>query len=292
MIIANYAGDELLTLDNPQWGYSTDIHLPIISTRVNPNIYDFLDIDSTGVYDYRCVSLNEIIPTSQKTTLNSLLRSNSYMRCEKLVLKLGDTPSGFFPFAPDYGDKGNFCIQLKDRKQGGILLNPRRYWSDNLEFVYCPDEAWPKPTYALPTEVDEGSFEIGDVDGLLYPQEGYNPESLYNHGATSLSRSGIPSVIDGPNANDNWITGFNQQCNQSKAAALINFLVSSDGRTNTLTYTTKSYSYPLGIDNGDGEPCSVKMLGSDNTGREIIINCKHDRFNRFTIPMKFLRVEV
>lgn len=290
MKIVSYAGVELAEVSNPQYGYQVDARMPIITSRIKPFGYSFCDVDSTGSYDFRVLTgINLLLSASQKSTFNLLFNSLSgNIRCEKFILRLGNDPSGFFPFGPDYGDSGDFCVQLVSWAQGGMLFAPWKYFRDELAMVFCPDETWPKPEYELPAEVSQGSFEIGSVDGLLQPQRGFKPVSQYNYSKVGLTRSGVPSVVDGKQFYcDAWETSFEQWCNPSKAAALMDFLTGATGRASAMNLVAGTNYYPYGIDKGSSGTFSSNLLGSENTGHEIVVSCKHVGVTRFSFPLNF-----
>jgi hypothetical protein len=290
MVIYNYVGVQQLTINDPKFGYDSEIHMPIITSKIHPRGYAFKDIDPLGSLDYRMLSnFSTQLPVDQKTSLNTILRTT--LRCEKFVLHLGSTPTGFYPFGPDLGDVGDFCVKINTREQRGMTIAPWKYFEDNISFVFCPDATWPAPNPSMPFPRSQGTFGIGNVGAcMLQPQDVFKVDTGYNFTETALSRSGVPSNIDGTTANDFWETSFAQQCNQSIAANLMDFLQdgANGGRTAAMSIGG-SGCYPYGVDIGDGYTTS-NFLGSSNTGREIIIKCKHEGINRFTFPLSFCKV--
>lgn len=266
----------------PGYGYSVDCVLPIVSPEKHPAGYTFFDRDTLKVNHYRVLNTATWqLPTAQKVALNSFLRDADMGRCENFIMRLGATPTGFFPFGPDYGDVGDFTVRLIGQQQSGIQFSPWRYWQDRLSFVLVT-----APAYALPTDVDQGSFEIGSVDGLLFPQNGFKPESRYNH-RTDLSISGVPSSIDGLASQDSWESAWEQQCNQSKAAALVSFLTGATGRSAEIAILAGDYYYLYGTDKGSSGLYACHFLGSERQEKKMVLSVRHDGYNRFTIPLRF-----
>jgi hypothetical protein len=276
------AGGSTITINRPGYGYAVDCVLPIVTADKHPSGYSFFDRDASKTDHYRVLNTATWqLPTDQKLALNAFFRAASLGRCETVTLRLGATATGFFPFGPDYGDVGDFTVRLLSQVQSGILLSPWRYWQDGLSLVLVT-----APAYALPSQVDQGSFQIGTVNGLLFPQEGFKPEARYNH-RTDLSLSGVPSSIDGLESSDSWESSWDQQCNQSKAAALVSFLTGATGRSADISVIAGENYYTFGGDNGSGNAYTCKFLGSSHERKKIIISIRHDRYNQFTIPMTF-----
>jgi hypothetical protein len=257
--------------------------MPIYTANRHPTGYAFFDADNTGAKDYRILTTSRWqLPIAQKALLNEFLQDAAAGRCETITMSLGAISTGFFPFGPDFGDKGDFTVRLLSQNQSGMLLSPFKYFEDDLSFVMV---SAPTPP-ALPTQVSQGNLQIGTVEGLLYPQDTFKPSSRYNH-QTGLSRTGAPYSIDGNDSGDSWETQFDHQCNTSLAAALVNFLVSSSGRTSEIDIITSLDNYAFGIDQGSNAHYIGNFLGSSRTKNELVIKITHDRYNRFTIPLSF-----
>ena len=274
-------------VNRPNYGYETEIHMPISMQQSIDGAYSFWDngypSNGAGVPDYRVISTSQWQndPTT-KAALNEFFINTLKGRCENVTMSLGANPCGFFPFGPDYGDSGDFTVRLYDREQSGRLQAPYNWFEDNLKLVLVP----PAPAYTLPTQQPQGNFTIGSVQNIMFPQNGFQPVAKYNH-QTGLTKTGVPYSIDGPSVQDSFETSFDQQCNQSKAAALCALLTGSSGRTNDITIVGQSNFYAFGMDKGSAGTYTCKFLGSSNTKSEIIITVKHIGFNQFELPLNF-----
>jgi hypothetical protein len=278
--------DTFIRLNLPCYGYETEIHMPITISDVHPGGFSFYDppdgSSNLGTFDYRILSTAKwLLPASQKTDLNTFIRSSSKGRAQNFTLSLGSIPTGFFPFGPDLGDLGDFTIRLIEQKQGGMLYAPLKQWQDNLSFVLVSS-----PLYTADSGISQGKFQIGSVFGLLFPQNTFNPEYNYDY-QTELSRSGIPNSIDGREASDTWVCSWEQQANAGKTAALISFLTGVYGRTADITILSSNNFYVFGIDNGDSGNYTCKFLGSSRAKNELVLKITHDGYNQFTIPLTF-----
>lgn len=271
-----------ITIDRPTWGYECEVHMPITVVERHPTGYaDAFDADDTGAKDYRVLTDMKLqLPASQKLDLNNFLRDASLGRAENFTLRLGSTPTGFFPFGPDLGDVGDFSVRLLSQKQGGMLMAPYKYWQDNISLVLVS-----APSYAPASGASQGELQIGTVSGLLYPQTLFNPSSIYNY-QTGLSRSGVPYSIDGLELSDSWESSWDQQCNTGNAAALVDYLVST-GRGNDITITTAEDFYAYGMDQRSEGIYKSRFLGSSRSKNELVLKMVCDGFNRWTIPLNF-----
>jgi hypothetical protein len=274
------AGSQSITIDRPGYGYTVDIHMPIAIPAVYPLGYG-TPFDAGSTYDYRILTIPEyLLSTTKKAYLNTFFRSAALGRCETVTLSLGVSASGFYPAGPDKGDVGDFTLRLLSQQQGGWLLSPWAYWSDALQFLIVS-----APAYVLPSQVDQGPLQIGIVDGLRFPQAGFNPKSEYNY-LSGLSAGGTPFALDGLEVSDFYESQWEQPLNHSNAAALVDYLVST-GRGNDIDIVGFNNDYIFGHDNSYGGTYSSLFLGSEKSSDEVVIKITHNHYNQFTIPLNW-----
>jgi hypothetical protein len=221
---------------------------------------------------------------SKRLEINNFLRNPAVGRCETVTLRLGATATGFYPFGADLGDVGDFTVRVVDITQTGMLFSPMRHFNGKFNFLMVT-----APAYSLPTEVAQGNFEIGDVDGLMPPQRDVESESIYNY-RTDITRGGTPYSVDGATASDAYITNFDVYCNKSKAGALLAYLVSSSGRTSDIDVVADSF-YMFGADVGASDTYSTKCLGSEYDETRIVYRIRHDGSDRFIMPLMFWAID-
>lgn len=274
------AGANSISVNLPGFGYESELHMPIQIEHAEDGSYSFWDNNELGAADYRlCSTASLQLPPAQKSIMNEFFRNSLKGRCETISLALGSDPTGFFPFLPDKGDIGTFTVRLIDRKQSGMLLRPWKWFQDDIVMIMVSS-----PAYTAAAGIDQGPFRIGDISGLLFPQEGIKPEPSYQF-LTELSRSGVPDSVDAPMAADCWSTSFEQNCNTGKAAALITYL--RGRRTDDIDIEGPSNFYVYGMDQDDSGTYHSKLLGSSFDENEMVLKVKHEYFNRFTIPLSF-----
>jgi hypothetical protein len=279
------SGVNTITIRMPDFGYTTEIHMPIYSAQKHPFGYTFFDVDSTGGSDYRVLSTsNWLLTPAEKSALNGFFNDPDVGRCETVTMRLGASPTGFFPFGPDKGDKGDFTVRLLEQNQGGATYSPLIYFRDELKFIMVT-----APAYTPGAQTTEGPFQIGNITGLMPPQIDIKAQSQYNC-VQSLSRNGTPYLMDGLNISDSYETSFEQWCNDTNAAALVAYLVNTI-RTEHVDITSGSNYYLFGIDNVSSGTYKCNFLGSEMTKNEIILKLNHNRYNRWTIPLSFCIID-
>jgi hypothetical protein len=269
-------GENSVTVDNPLYGYTVDV---VMSTHkvLSGGQYRFWDDSVSGLYDRRVLK-NVVfqLSESQQVVFQDFFNDPEKGRCETVVMDLGETPSGFFPRGPDMGDVGEFVVRLLTQSEGGLLQDPWKYFSSGLDFALA---GGPTPAYELPVEVRQGTLAIGAVDELMYPLRGFSPGFRRAY-SNSTTQDGTPYSVDGANSADGYDTNFLLSANQSKMAALVNFLSGATGRTADIDIITTGKHYPYGISNGADGTFPSKLLSN-------ILSVTHNSVNDFSLPLDF-----
>jgi hypothetical protein len=280
------ADNTTITLNNPVGAYSCSLRMPITIAEKHPAGYaEPFDADPAGSCDYRVMeTATWQLPADQKAALNAFLRNASYGRAENITLRLGATPTGFFPAGPDLGDVGDFVVRVVSQDQGGMLLEPWKYWSDTLALAIVT-----APAYTAAAGAAQGSLTIGTVDTLMYPQAGFNPTSRYNV-RTDLSRTGVPYSVDGRAATDAWESEWLQRCNNGLAAELVEYL--SGARGGDIDIVGAANYWIFGADNLAAASYSCKFIGSSRTRNEVVIKMTCEKYNHWSIPLRFALTEI
>jgi len=265
-----------ISIEAPQWGYSSLVKMAIKSRRQHDGTYRFADDDATGGFDYRIArGVTWLISTANKSLLSGFLRTAGQARAENISIELGSDATGFFPFGPDLGDKGTFVCRPISRDESGMIFQPWKYWEDAFDLVLVS-----APAYSIPAEKKEGTFQIGTVTEIRYPQNSFSSRLMPGWSA-DISRTGQPESIDLGAAADTWQSEWTQECNQTKSAKLVQFLTGSSGRTADISIITGSGAYPFHIDNLSGGTFISKFIQDH-------IEIKHERWDMFSMKLKFL----
>jgi hypothetical protein len=277
-----YSGGSSVTVNLPKYGYTAEIHMPITTQKACDGSYSFFDPRNpdttlTGSYDYRICKGTFWNDPTIKAALNAFLLDPLGGRACTFGLSLGSDSTGFFPGGADWGDKGNFEMRIVTRDQTGAMSAPWLWFQDDVQLIITEH-----PAYTLPAQFSQGNFEIGSIQNLMMPQGWFKPKTDYNFD-TGLSVSGVPHSLDSTSASDTWESSWDQDLNTGNAAALINYLITN--RDLNMALVAPSNFYPFGVDQGDNGIYSVKFLGSENTGREIIISVKHIGHNQWVMPV-------
>jgi hypothetical protein len=264
---------------NPLWGYAVDFGMNVHVTRLANGKYRLFDagaaLDSTAC-KFRL--------QAHKYPMGLL---SAYIRTEwrgaTVSLELGSTPTGFYPAGPKFGDVGTFTGTITESDPSGWLQSPWGYVERGIVFNVV---GTPASAYTPPAQVSEGSFQIGSVSGLKWPDPGFSPVTEYGNGY-NVSRSGLAYCEDNGRGRDTWTAEWVQLCNQSKACALDAFLRGSGRGANT-TILSPVNGYLFGTDNaesdGHGEYVTNLINGNESG---TVLTWKHIRFNHWEIPLKY-----
>lgn len=256
----------------PEFPYTTEIILP----------FDFIELDDNSLeirdegkkYDKRLCKVMFFLPVSEQEALNTFLFTNE--RAKNILLTVPSN-GGFFPFGADKGDSNGFTISIEMISTPSIQQQPYRYFKCELLFTNVGSY----PAYNLPAEIDEGIFDFGDVQNLLMPQNLFTPDAKYTI-SISHTENNSAQYFDRGVLGDNAGTRYVQQCNQSKCAAILNFLTNSN-RSATFNITTQSYYYIFGPEYASDGTYSVQLASN-----KIII--RHINYDNFEVELMLKRV--
>lgn len=267
-VLSFYLSSTTVDTDFPQFGYETEIVMSIANLKRRDNSYSFFDRSSS--YDHRKCSLLFKLEESESETFDAYWK-DPIIRSFTSFMNLG-TNSGFFPFGADLGDSNLFTIELISHE---FVYNPRsKLYEHSLDLSMVSS-----PSYSLPSEVDQGSISIGSVTGLLMCQEQYNVLQNWNY-IKSMTNGGAMKTIDGPGVSDGYESEFIQPCNQSKAAALIDYLATNRSSDISVTATNARM---FGIQSSDSY--TVNIIGEDS--ENIVIRQTHVDYDHFDLGMNF-----
>lgn len=265
-------GGNFVNITLPQFPYTTEIELP----------FDFINLDNGEIavrdeglkYDKRICKASFFLPEIEQVNLQGFTVINAR---GKNVLFTVPTNGGFFPFGADKGDSNGFTISLEFNGTPFIQQNPFRYFKCELIFTNVGSY----PSYALPTEINDGPWTFGDVTNCRMPQNLFNPEQHYalsvSHTENSLAR-----YFDRGELGDNASVRYVQQCNGSKCAAILYYLTNI-ARSNSFNVTSSEYFYLFGVDYGSNDTYTVHLSSNK-------INVKHIGVDLFEIELQLKRV--
>lgn len=228
-------GAETFELPQPM-SCETDVAMAFDIIELDNGMFD--SYDNLTQYDKRTCRCSFLLNNTQQAALNRFLFD---IPQASLTLTL-TSGCGFYPFGADKGDDGVFTVSIVFDGTPKIGTVPFRYFQTDIILTNVGSY----PSYSLPSEIDEGSFVIGDVDGLLMPQKMFNPDVNYRFSITHTENS-TPLLVDNGIYGRYASTSFNQNCNQTKAAALLHYLVNTV-RNGGILLIPDSYYYLFGAD--------------------------------------------
>lgn len=257
---------DYIEIDPPEFGYRTELRraLDVAESDVGTELMDNGSENDTRVCKVPRFLFDTHI-AGAATRAQWIIDNQG----EELTLDLGLTHTGFFPFGPDYGDVGEFTIVITAKKFTGVLQAPYLHFGLQLDMVL-------QGTHAnVPiTEIDEGNLQIGDIMGLMYPQE--NIDNPYEYGIKS--QIGAAGYTEHSNNDYNiHVSDFILRCNTSKAAAIAQFFTLY-ARWEVFNIITDTNFYLFGIVRGDGT-YSVKQI-------EPVITIEHVNHEHFNIALR------
>ena len=271
--------NQVVTLP-PLYGYTVDLIMPIDWQQGADGTYTAWDNGANSspvtTFDYRFLrGCRWQLPISQQTALMDFFRDAAKGRGEDIIIRLGNSPTGFFPAGPDLGDMGDFTFRLVDAGQQSAALGaPYLRFEDTLDFVLVS-----APAYSLPSPIQQGPFRIGTISGLMYPQGGFKLTASKTY-ANAITRGGIPWVLDGATSADRWETETTIEGNQPNMAALMAFFQSAIGRAADISVVGSANNYVYGAEQDDAGTYTSKLIQN-------VLTITHDRFNSFSLPLKF-----
>lgn len=257
--------DNSVIINYPEWeGYVSRAHLAIEAVET-ANGWDVWD---NGIaLDYRTCSIaRSVLSKSEANNLDEFLLG---FRGTDFYMSIGPD-SNFFPFGPDRGDSNTFAVRLLDRK----FEQFDQFKQFNKSWTFLMTQA---PAYSLPTVTEQGDFQIGTVNGLLYPQAGLSPERIYGV-RTDVSYGGDGYPVDiRRNIHE---TSFKQVCNEGLAAELMAFLTGVSGRGSDISIVAPNDYYLFDVAQGASGTYTTKLI-------QKVIECTQVDYEEFHIPLKF-----
>jgi hypothetical protein len=271
-IIFTAADQSRITISLPLFGYKSIIDLPFDIEKLDKGLYKVFDAGST--YDVRsCECTFELDSTDTDNLLTFIDTTSRGLSTATMELQ---NDSGFFPFGPDKGDTGTWTVALELLKDEGVGVAPYLYHRVTVRIVNQSTH----PTYSLPTQISEGSMTFGTVSGIRFPQGWFKPDHRLGVHA-STARNGTVLYVDKSANADSHDTSCTLICNESKAAAIVNYLVGT-ARANTFSLTTAANQYAFGMRSGSADTYTVRLIQDK---LEIV----HDDHNSFDIDLALSR---
>lgn len=226
-------------VNNPTIGYTSTIKPALVHQALMPRGYSIWD--NSYLRDQRICKAIFLMSNTLTTILVNLFTDSDKGRGLDIELDLGATPTGFFPFGPDFGDKGIFNVRMINIIVGGSKEAPYLNFETEVTLGMVT-----KPVYTLPTEVPEGvNFSIGTITDLRYPPDFPLPDSNYLMNTNVMRNGTVYYTVD--KLENQYFTKLPMLCNQSKAAALLKHLTETV-RGNDVTLLGDANFYLFGPD--------------------------------------------
>lgn len=271
-------GSSSAVVDLPDRPYEIEIRFGVhVVHRIDEGFSLF---DDGIAYDHRICKCRFTLASTDALTFVQFLRLGT--RGETCSLALGGTATGFFPFGPDKGDLGTFTVRVLSFKDGPRLFEPLDYVPIDVEMLMVT-----APAYTAGAATSEGSFTIGTVSTLQYPQNGVTPTPVYRT-RSDVTRGGSAYAFDVSSIGDRYTSQWVQSMNTLNAAALTSFLLGATGRAIAISIIAPVNYYLFGVENvtiyKDGI-YTVKLINGDENGS--VLNLTAVDVNRWELPLRW-----
>lgn len=256
-----------IDLVRPLFGYKTVIYLPFTIVKQSDGHYAIRDESSS--YDVRmCDCIFELDSTEYTNLIGALDGTVGSFRGNNSILLDLTNPNatGFHPFGPDKGDSGTFTVSMELISANGIGNRPYKYFHAHVRFV----NQGSYPAYSIPSEISEGNWNFGTVQNVRFPPDWFEPS--VNLGIdTSYSRDGSADFVDRGTLADAYNTSFTMECNESKAAKIIEYITAT-ARGNSFQITTGENYYAFEYRKGSNATYNVKLVQNTITIENSLYN--------------------
>ena len=259
---------EGVTYDAPILGYKSVINMGLhISRQMDGSVEIFDDGIS---FDLRSCTFVFELNEAQHILFIDEFAEISKSRGQDFTLKLS---AGFYPFGPDFGDRGDFVCKMIETKELGIGETPFLFFHTEVTFAYV---SGPTRTFPLPAGISEGQLNVAGILNLRFPPAWFKPE--VNHNITTVvSRDGTVHSQDKSELADNFDTNFILLMGPENCARLVNALTVTV-RKATYEILSRDNYFPLGIQKGDNKTFTVKPLTNK-------LEITHTRIDEFSMPL-------
>jgi hypothetical protein len=256
----------------PNRGYRTLITLPFDIQPLDDGFWGRFDHgNGTDDQDIRQCVCDFVLTASEMGAIEDSVWSDADARGRQLTIEMG-AGSAFYPFGPDKGPTGPFTVDGVFESRG-IGQSPYKFFQ--VHAVFTATGNW--LAYSLPSEVPQGSLQIGTVTGLRFPPSWFAPITKHAVSSTLTGGTAVQYRNRGTGG-DRYSTSFEMSCNESKAAALIAYLTGT-ARALDFSIVTGNNSYPFDINNGASGTFTVCLIDE-------VIEIRHDRHNEFKFGLK------
>jgi hypothetical protein len=261
----------------PQWGYEVKISMPFTITKLSGGCGYSVWNNGTN-FDIRTLKCEWFLSAYDTDLLVGIFQDKDLGRAANITIKLGASPTGFYPAGPDKGDINDFVVRLTKIEPKASIGHPQDYFNVACEFVHVG--SWPSG-YTIPDAVIDGSLQIGTIGNLRYPQNMHVQK--INYGVSAIITSNASAYINDQTAySDEYECALDLSQNQANAARLINHMTGTV-RSNTVDIIPPANSYLFGIENE-----STATYTCQWPQKEILI--VHRQFNQFDFSLNFSRV--
>lgn len=251
----------------PEYPYKTTITMPLHFFRPLSGKYTIHD--DGAMYDTRTSEVSFVMDASDQGSFQRFLESAAAGgRGRDIEIDIG-ADSHFFPFGPDKGDSGVFGVHILSESPSGQLHSPWMWWQTSVTVALLS-----APTYLLPAEIDDGSLGVGNVSGVMYPQDGFDVSIDYARKSV-LTLGSIAYAVDWGSGADRHEARMKINGNHSKIAEVV-YELTNAVRGNQFSLNAEANYYPFGRQHPDTGTFVVQLI-------EPAIEVEHFGHDQFSV---------
>jgi len=261
-----------IEVPNPEYGYTVSLVMQIKSFESG---FGWDTFDNGVINDARILKIpGAIYSENEYQLLTSFL--NHQARGRKAFEIELEEDSGFFPFGPDLGQSGTYRVHMLNRNSQGMQIDPWKYFVTELSFILELGHGY-EVDY---TNRPEGNLGIGQVSGLMFPQNGFKPK-IKRGLKCDVTNGRYASAVDV--GYEKYETEIEIWANLSNAAKLVHE-IQTVIRGNNFVLSCGNNYYPFDIDKNDSGNYYCKLISDNN--ENITVEVKHIEYDQFRIPLK------
>jgi hypothetical protein len=261
---------ESITIADPQFGYTVNLHLALETARFGQNVDSW---DNGIQYDFRTVDFASLLCEEDTRKLVNFL-TNTEARQKPFFMYL-DPDCGFYPAGPDKGDFGEFIVTLVKNRHGAMRTSPFKFFDNELLFTIKRPGEPERQIYAAEPRTNEGPFKIGGFDGLRDPE--IEPEQQYGI-VRSQTLAGNVTTADLGYSADEFITTLTQRGSTGNIGHFLTFIQNTVRRSFFWLQASENY-YLFGPDFSNGRFFDAKLLNN-------VIPITHDGYDQWNIKLR------
>lgn len=273
-----------IEIEPPLWGYETEIRLPFYkSTRADNTVQVF---DAGAQFDKRICNCTFEVNETDALSIMNFFTTNTLGRGNTVTLSLPAispwSGSRWFPFGPDYGDYGNYSVQVVALQRSEQLTEPFRWYRIGMKILYM---GGPTPKWTTVAGTDYGNITISGISNIRFPMDGGLQATRDIALSVDMAVSAASSFVNYGAGVDGYDTKMNIDATRLKMEELIKYITVTNRNPATkllptMTIGTNVNQFLFGPEIGDSRSDTVLLLNS-------VLKIVHVNYDQFKTEFQF-----